>query len=419
MSDRTVFVYVDLNGSAHLVGRMWVHTRRTKESSTFEYDPTWLQNPERFALEPALQLGEGAFHPPADKIMFGAIGDSAPDRWGRVLMRRAARRRAEEEGVAPHTLQEIDYLLAVDDTARQGGLRFSEQEGGPFLADQDAAKIPPLIELPRLLAATEKVIDDDDDDEDLRILLAPGSSLGGARPKASVRDYDGQLAIAKFPRKDDEYNTVAWEVVALELARKAGINTAKSRFEHIADKPVIILDRFDREGENRIPFLSAMSMIGAKDNETHSYLEIVDAIRQYGARPTEDMHELWRRIVFTILISNSDDHMRNHGFLYGGTDGWMLSPAYDLNPVPLDIKPRVLSTAIDFDDQSASLPLALSVAEYFELSDDEARNIAGHVADAVSCWRSEAGEAGLSAGECNRMASAFENDDLELATSFL
>jgi len=162
-----------------------------------------------------------------------------------------------------------------------------------------------------------------------------------------------------------------------------------------------------------------MSMIGAKDNETHSYLEIVDAIRQYGAHPVADMHELWRRIVFTILISNTDDHMRNHGFLHAGTDGWVLSPAYDLNPTPLEIKPRILSTAIDFEDQSASLPLALSVAEYFELSEDEARNIAAEVADAASCWRSEAADAGLPASECNRMASAFEHDDLERALSFL
>jgi len=419
MTDRSVFVYVDLNGAPQLVGQLWSHMRKTRESSTFEYDKAWLQSPDRFALEPALQLSEGAFHAPADKVLFGAIGDSAPDRWGRILMRRAQKRRAEMKSVKPHTMREIDYLLAVDDEARQGALRFSEEEGGPFLADQDAIKIPPLIELPRLLAASERVIDDDDDDNDIRILLAPGSSLGGARPKASVHDHDGRLAIAKFPRKDDEFNTVAWEVVALELARKARINTAKSRFEHIADKPVIILERFDRDNGNRIPFLSAMSMIGAKDNETHSYLEIVDAIRQYGAHPVADMHELWRRIVFTILISNVDDHMRNHGFLYAGTDGWVLSPAYDLNPTPIEIKPRILSTAIDFDDQTASLALALSVVEYFELREKEARDIAADVADAVSCWRTEAAEVGLPASECNRMASAFEHDDLEMALSFL
>jgi len=249
----------------------------------------------------------------------------------------------------------------------------------------------------------------------LRLLLAPGSSLGGARPKASVRDKDGRLVIAKFPHRDDEFNTVAWEAVALSLAAKAGIATAPSRFDHVAEKPVLLLRRFDREGDIRIPFLSAMSMLGAKDNETHSYLEIVDALRQSGARPRDDMQELWRRIVFTIMISNTDDHMRNHGFLYAGADGWVLSPAYDLNPVPVDIRPRILSTAIDLDDQTASLDLALSVADYFELKPAQARAIAADVATSVSGWRNVAAHIDLTAKECDRMATAFEHRDLKAA----
>src|SRR5580692_5798358 len=365
--DREALIYVDLDGAPCLMGRLWARMRKNKESATFEYDKTWLENPARFSLEPALQVGPGPFHTPADTPMFGAIGDSAPDRWGRALMRRMERRRAEREGAAPRTLQEIDLLLLVDDEARQGALRFAEKEGGPFLREQGVTRIPPLIELPKLLSAAEHVMEDKDTEEELRMLFAPGSSLGGARPKASVIDKDGHLAIAKFPRKDDEINTVLWEAVALALAKKAGIPVPTARVETVANKPVLLLRRFDRDGKRRIPFLSAMSMLGAKDNETHSYLEIVDALRQSGARAKEDMHELWRRIVFTITISNSDDHMRNHGFLYTGPDGWVLSPAYDLNPVPVDIKPRVLSTAIDLDDQTASLDVALSVADYFEL----------------------------------------------------
>jgi serine/threonine-protein kinase HipA len=186
--DREVFVYVDLRGTPHLVGRLWARTRRDRENATFEYDKSWLAHTERFSLEPALKLGPGPFHTPSDKPLFGAIGDSAPDRWGRVLMRRAERRRAERAGQTPRTVLEIDYLLLVDDEARQGALRFAEKEGGPFLADQGAVKIPPLIDLPRLLSAAEHVVDDSDSDEDLRLLLAPGSSFGGARPKASVRD---------------------------------------------------------------------------------------------------------------------------------------------------------------------------------------------------------------------------------------
>src|SRR5205809_1415953 len=224
----------------------------------------------------------------------------------------------------------------------------------------------------------------------IRLLLAPGSSLGGARPKASVRSKNGDLLIAKFPHKTDETNVVLWEALALRLARKAGIKVPFWSVEKFSRKSVLVLERFDRLNKRRIPFLSAMSMLGAKDNETHSYLEIVDALRQHGATPKADMEALWRRIVFSILISNTDDHLRNHGFLYAGSDGWRLSPAYDLNPVPTDIKPRILTTAINEDDGTASLPLAMSVAGYFELDTAKACEIAAQVGKAVSKWRNEA-----------------------------
>ena len=416
--DREVLVYVDLDGVPHLVGRLWSRTRKSRETATFEYDAQWLENPARFSLEPALKLGPGPFHTAADMPKFGAVGDSAPDRWGRALMRRMERRRAERDKQTPRTLQEIDYLLLVDDEARQGALRFAERPGGPFLREGGAQRTPPLIELPRLLSAAERVVEDQDTDEDLRLLLAPGSSLGGARPKASVRDRDGQLAIAKFPRRDDEYNTVVWEAVSLRLAAKAGITVPEARIETVAAKPVLLLRRFDREGTGRVPFLSAMSMLGARDNDTRSYLEIVDALRQHGAAAKDDIHQLWHRIVFTILISNTDDHLRNHGFLYAGTAGWRLSPAYDLNPVPVDIKPRVLMTAINEDDPTASLPVVLGVAGYFELDDARARANAAAVAQAVATWRDEAAHLGLTKKEVGRMASAFEHTDLEMALSF-
>ena len=413
--DKETLVYVDLHGTPHLVGRLWARMRKDRESATFEYDKNWLAHPERFSLEPALKLGPGPFHTPSDKPLFGAIGDSAPDRWGRVLMRRAERRRAEREGQTPRTVREIDYLLMVDDEARQGALRFAEREGGPFLAEHGPTKIPPLVDLPRLLSATERVLSDTDSDEDLRLLLAPGSSLGGARPKASVRDRDGHLAIAKFPNKGDEVNTVLWEAVALTLAAKAGIPVPAWRLETVAERPVLLLRRFDREEGTRVPFLSAMSMLGAKDNEARSYLEFVDILRQHGAAPKEDMHALWRRIVLSILISNTDDHLRNHGFLWAGPAGWRLSPAYDLNPVPTDIKPRILTTAIDLEDGTASLKLALQVATYFELSEDDARKIVGQVGQAVASWRKTAAKLGLTPNEIDRMASAFEHEDLRAA----
>lgn len=414
MTEVETLVYIDLAGKTFLVGRMWTRTRNQKDSATFEYDRSWLSNPLRFPLEPALKLGPGPFHS-VDRSLFGAIGDSAPDRWGRVLMRRSERRRAEREGKAPRTLREIDYLLNVDDEARQGALRFAAREGGCFLAEHGRVKIPPLIELPRLLSAAQHVMGDNETDEDLRLLLAPGSSLGGARPKASVRDRDGQLAIAKFPHQGDEINTVRWEAVALTLASKAGIEVPTWRIENAAKQPILLLRRFDRFEGTRIPFVSSMSMLNAKDNEQRSYMEFVDVLRQCGSSPQRDMRRLWRRIVLNILISNTDDHLRNHGFLYNNSAGWCLSPAYDINPVPVDIRPRVLSTSIDLADASASLELALQVASYFEVSYEDAYQIAYEVGAAVKSWRDAAKDLGLTASEVERMASAFEHTDLERA----
>jgi serine/threonine-protein kinase HipA len=412
MTDRHVLVYVDLDGKPQLVGRLWGRVRKGRESATFEYDKDWLKNPARFPLEPALALGTGPQHTVAGRRIFGAIGDSAPDRWGRVLIQRDERRKAREANRAPHTLGEIDYLLAVGDTTRQGALRFAEQEAGPFLAA--GVQIPPLIRLSALLNAAMRVSADKDTDADLKLLLAPGSSLGGARPKASVVDRDGNLSIAKFPQQNDLVPVSAWESVALTLAAKAGIPTPDWRLEKVGGRDVLLLRRFDRRDGKRIPFLSAMSMLDALDGDPHSYLEIADAIRQYGAKAEEDCAQLWRRIVFNILISNTDDHLRNHGFLYG-PDGWRLAPAYDLNPVPLDIKPRVLTTAIDEADGTASLDVALETAAHYKLAPAQARGIVHEVGTAVAQWRATAKSIGLSAAEIDRMSSAFEHDDLKRA----
>ena len=411
MAERMAYVYVELFGESCLVGRLWTRSRRGRESASFEYDESWLNREERFSLEPQLLLTQGAFHT-GDKNLFGSIGDSAPDRWGRILMRRAARRTAQREGRDNQTLMELDYLLAVNDETRQGALRFTNEEGGEFLAGRDTSPVPPLVDLPRLLSATERLLDDRESDEDLRLLLAPGSSLGGARPKASVRDGDGNLLIAKFPRRDDEYQIVLWEAVALQLASDAGLATPIWQLEEITGKQVLLLDRFDRVGGHRIPFLSAMSMLNAKDGEEHSYLEIVDALRQYGAQPKQDIVDLWRRIVFTILISNTDDHLRNHAFIYEGQSGWRLSPVYDVNPTPVEVSPRVLSTAIDLEDTTASLKLALSVMSDFNIKPQQAHSIIQEVGQAVSQWKTVATKLGLSQQEQSRMASAFEHDDL-------
>ncbi len=406
--ERQIFVYIDVDHTPTLVGRLWARHRRHQESATFEYDRRWLANPGCFSIEPALSLGPGPYHTAAGRPLFGALGDSAPDRWGRVLMRRAERRSAEKDKRTARTLSEVDFLLMVDDEARMGGLRFSETEGGLFREHGPAMRIPPFIDLPRLLSASQRVTMEKDTEEDIRLLLAPGSSLGGARPKASVRDKNGTLAIAKFPQKTDEVNAVLWEAVALELAKKAGITVPVWRVESFAKKSVLVLRRFDRKGATRIPFLSAMSMLGAADHEQHSYLEIADAIRQCGAAPIEDLAQLWRRIVFNVMIANTDDHLRNHAFLYEGNEGWRLSPAYDMNPTPLEFKPRVLTTLIDTQDGTASLDLAMSVCRYFNLTVAQGQTIIAEVAKAVSKWRNVAAKLGLRQTEMDRMASAFE-----------
>jgi serine/threonine-protein kinase HipA len=405
------FVYVDLAGSPHLVGRLWIHARGSGQSASFEYDASWIGARHRFALEPALRVGPGPYHTPAGRALFSAIGDSAPDRWGRTLLARRERLEAKARGRQARTLLEIDYLLGVSDFARQGALRFKRGEDGPFLAEA-GADVPPLIELGRLLDAAERVTSEEETEEDLRLLLAPGSSLLGSRPKASVRSTTGSLMIAKFNRRDDDYDVGRWEGVAMKLADMSGLSAAAWVVEQVGGRTVFLMHRFDRKDGIRIPFLSAMSMLEAMDGQHRSYMEIADALRMHSASATQDLRELWRRIVFTVLISNTDDHLRNHGFVYAGEQGWRLSPAYDLNPVPADVRPRVLSTAIlEGDDLSASLDLAFAAAVHFGLENDEAKAIAKQVAGAVAQWRSVARDLGASSKECDRMASAFEHED--------
>jgi serine/threonine-protein kinase HipA len=248
-------------------------------------------------------------------------------------------------------------------------------------------------------------------------LLAPGSSLGGARPKASIIDHDGRLAMAKFPQHDDVVRVPLWEALALKLAMQAGIATPDWRIESVARRPVLLLQRFDRSGGARTPFLSAMSMLDAKDHEQHSYLEIADALRRYGSRPGEDCAQLWRRIVFSVLISNTDDHLRNHAFLYDPIGGWRLAPAYDLNPMPVALKSRHLSLAINEADDTASIDIALEASRQFGLKLGDARAIVREVAASVASWRGEAKALGLSPKEIERMASAFEHPETVMTRS--
>jgi serine/threonine-protein kinase HipA len=408
MTNKEIIVSISLGKQDIRVGKLWCNIRGNKQSASFEYDKKWLNHPEKFALEPALKLTEGAFHTPDGINIFGAIGDSCPDRWGRILMRRFETAKAKKLNKNPSTLFESDYLLGVNDELRQGALRFSTPDNeNIFLSARQKFIIPPMISLPKLLSATEAFIEDNESDLDLKLLLAPASSLGGARPKASVLDKQGNLSIAKFPRKDDEFNVVVWEAVALTLAQKAGIKIPTYKLYNISNKPVLVIKRFDRNNNERVPFLSAMSMLGAKDNEQHSYLEIAYALNQNGASPKEDLAQLWRRIIFNVMVANTDDHLRNHGFLYERYKGWRLSPAYDINPTPIEIKPRILTTSIDFHNSSTSIETAISVAEYFRLKKQQYLDILEEVKFSVNQWQKVASEFNLSKKECEKMSSAF------------
>jgi serine/threonine-protein kinase HipA len=409
-----VEIHIDLAGETRALGLLRRHPARRAETVTFEYNATWLRDPRRFSIEPALGLTRGPFAPARGQPMFGAIGDSAPDTWGRRLMQRAERRRAARESRGVRTLSETDYLLGVSDETRLGALRFRGAGEAVFQAPAHAG-VPSLIELGRLLQITERVFNDEETDEDLDLIFAPGSSLGGARPKASIIDQHGHLSIAKFPKETDQYSIETWEEIALRLADKAGIVTPHHALIRVAGKAVLLSRRFDRDGAMRIPFLSAMSMTGSIDGERGSYPEIVDALAQNGAQARQDSEALYRRMIFNVLVSNVDDHLRNHGFLWLATSGWSLSPAYDLNPTPSDVKARILTTNIDLDEGTCSMDLVESAAGYFGLPLAKARVMIREVANATRTWRTVAMEVGAKPAEINRMASAFEHDDLAQA----
>ena len=410
--ERETAVYADLAGATVPVGTLWTRTRGARQTASFEYAASWLARPDAFGIDPALPPARGPFH--TDRPLFNAFTDPAPDRWGQNLMRRNERRQALIERRQPRTLQAIDYLTLVDDRTRLGALRFRDAGGGGFLTTGDRP-VPPVVDLPRLLSATNRAIDADETAEDLRLILAPGTSLGGARPKATVRDTDGHLLIAKFPRRDDEWPVTRWEAAAMDLAQAAGIDVAPFRLRSAAGRAVLTARRFDRRQGQRIAFTSALTALEAADHdEQRSYLEVAEFLRREGSAVNRDLRQLWRRIAFNVLVSNTDDHLRNHGFLRA-PHGWRLSPAYDLNPVPVDVKPRVHALALDDFDGTASLETALAVAPRFGMTGRDARAALAEVGRAVRGWRDAAARHGLTPDDAERMASAFDHRDARIA----
>ena len=394
------------------MGMLSVSPAKGKESFSFEYAATWLKSGFSQIIDPDLQLYSGAYYPRDDKPNFGVFLDSCPDRWGRVLMQRREAAIAKQEDRAAKKLLESDFLLGVYDGYRMGALRFKLDIDGPFLNDNKEMAAPPWTSLRELEHASLHFEEDNTDDPKylkwLTMLIAPGSSLGGARPKASVVDVHNNLWIAKFPSRNDDKDIACWEMVTNELAITAGLKVAEGKLLRFDNKyHTYITKRFDRTtGGERIHFASAMTLLGhidGADASGASYLELMEFISRYGASVEKDLEELWRRIVFSISVKNTDDHLRNHGFLLN-EKGWLLSPAFDINPNEYG---RGLSLNITDTDNSLDLDLAMEIARYFRLSNIKASQIIKEVALAVKGWQKVATKYKISNAEQERMSAAF------------
>lgn len=413
MKEKTIYVFENWSEeSPVLIGKLYVSYIRGKEQFAFEYDNSWLTSESaNYLLDPNLSLYNGRQYAPMDKALFGVFADSCPDRWGRLLMKRREAVLARKEDRKPKALGESDYLLGVYDKARMGALRFKTEKNGEFLSDDKELATPPWTTLRTLEAASLGFENDESGLEEkwLKQLLAPGSSLGGARPKATVQDEKGNLWIAKFPSKHDEVNSGAWEKVVHDLAELCGLDVPEAKLETFSKNgSTFLVKRFDRNGDKRIHFASAMTLLGkidgASGSDGSSYLDLVSFIRQNGATPSEDLKELWKRIVFNMVVSNTDDHLRNHGFILT-KKGWKLSPLYDVNPIPYG---GTLSLNVNMDDNSISIELAISVAKYFDIDEKEAIKIANEVKTIVrDNWERLAGKCGLSRNACEYMRPAF------------
>ena len=401
-------------GGPVFMGTLCATPARSKEIFSFEYDRDWLGNWPMQTLDPALTLYQGPQYAVADKDNFGLFLDSSPDRWGRRLMQRREAQTAREEKRDPRLLRESDYLLGVYDGHRMGGLRFRATLGGPFLDDNTALASPPWTSLRELENASLQLERDDSEKDPqysawLRMLIAPGGSLGGARPKTGVVDPQGHLWIAKFPSPTDETDIGAWECVVHQLAFAAGITVASGRAQKFSSRHhTFLAKRFDRtEDGQRHHFASAMTLLGRTDGDDASsgasYLDIAEFLMQHGAQAEADLAQLWRRIVFSMCVSNVDDHLRNHGFLLR-PEGWALSPAYDMNPVATA---DGLKLNVSEYDNAQDLDLVKEVARYFRLTALQADEIIGEIAAAVNGWRETAASLGIPASDQARMARAF------------
>lgn len=407
-----IFIYAHWKGleEPQLMGILSALYAKGKKAFSFEYDKDWIKSKEQMLLDPDIQFYSGPQYP-NKKENFGVFLDSMPDTWGRTLMKRRAAQQAIEKGEKAKTLYEIDYLLGVYDESRMGALRFKLDPEGQFLDDNELNPTPPWSSIRELQEAAKNFENDDDNDEVrkwLAVLMAPGSSLGGARPKANILDENKELLIAKFPSKNDTIDKAAWEYLAYQLATKAGIPMAPSKIEKISGKfNTFFTKRFDREDGARLHFASAMTMTGnnedtIRDNPA-SYLDLAEFIQNYGAMVNDNLEQLWRRVVFNVAISNTDDHLRNHGFILTN-QGWVLSPAYDLNP---SIDKDGLALNIDMDNNALDYDLVKSVGEFFRLDNKQMDKIIKEVVEVVGTWKEVADKIGISKREQQIMSKAF------------
>jgi serine/threonine-protein kinase HipA len=416
----TIAVYADWDGLTvpFRLGVLNAQRGTGREVFSFEYDYAALTHPMvvNLYLDPRLGLFEGRQYPSQGYETFGVFSDASPDRWGRMLMRRRLER-SQRAGLVDKSvrLHELDYLLGVHDTYRVGALRFRLNDKGDFLDDRHSEAAPPFVQLRELEAASLALERDENStaaevDDWLRMLIAPGGSLGGARPKASVVDPDGNLWIAKFPSVRDEHDVGAWEIVVQTLARSCGLRVPASQVKRYANPyHTFLVKRFDRTTQGkRLHFASAMTLTGHNDGEDAStgvsYLEIARVLIDHGAQTNPDLQELWSRIVFNLLVSNTDDHLRNHGFILEPGKGWRLSEAYDLNPVPVS---HGLKLNISEWDNAMDLDLVRSVAPYFRINAKTANSIIGNFQAVVKQWPTIAAQLGIPTQEQKWMASAF------------
>ena len=414
VAQKEIYVFTDWNGqgNSQLMGILFAAPSRGKEIFSFQYDPVWLKSAHVSVLDPKLSFVPGPQYPNKDHPNFGLFLDSSPDRWGRTLMSRREAQRARVDRRPERRLLESDFLLGVFDGYRMGALRFKLNKEGPFLDNDQELASPPWAQLRDLEYASlqleqDKAETNKDYMKWLRLLIAPGGSLGGARPKASVVDEHGELWIAKFPSNQDEVNVGAWEFVVHQLAVKAKIETSGAQIKRFSGKhDTFLTKRFDRQKGKRIHFASAMTLLeridGSGSEEGVSYLDFVDFLARNGSQVDKDLEQLWRRIIFNICVSNVDDHLRNHGFLLS-EKGWRLSPAYDMNPSESG---DGLKLNISVTDNAQDFGLALEVAEQFRLKKTDAENILKEVVGAVQSWEKVAKKS-VSSKEIARMKNAF------------